>query len=198
MSADDTRDRAAKRLLTGKERIQAKAKALPPVQAAREQYGDDALETVQDAMEASDVELTDDLLAAIRSGDDDVAAELSAATADPSGSGADSGSDDGDDRPDAVDDINGAEVMTASEFLQEKNERRERLEADNRPTDDVDDEADQIALQVMDGDDRVESDARGLSPSDYIRDEYGLDPAEFDSVDDLQDAITDQQGGGST
>ena len=194
MSADDTRDRAAKRLLTGEERIQAKAKALPPAQAAREQYGDDALETVQDVMGASDVELTDDLLAAIRSGDDDIAAELSAAAADPS----DSGSDGGDERPDAVDGVDGAEVMTASDFLQEKNERRERLEADDRPTDDVDDEADQIALQVMDGDDRVESDARGLSLSDYIRDEYGLDPAEFDSADDLQDAITDQQGGGST
>jgi len=194
MSTDDIRTRAAKHLLGGRDRIKAKAKALPPEQAARRWYGDDALDTVQEVMEADDVRLTDDLLAAIRDGDDDIEAELNAATTPPDGGpdGSNTGSGDGTDDADTP-----GNVMTAGEFVQERQDRRERLEADTTATDVTDTDADDIALKAMDGADRIEADARGQSPAEYVREKYGLTAADFDTADDLHNAILDQQGEGS-
>lgn len=72
MPADitETRVQAAKRLLNGSERIAAKAQDVPPVQAARDHYGTDALDAAEAALKDDRVELTDSVLAAIRDGDD--------------------------------------------------------------------------------------------------------------------------------
>lgn len=72
MSGDitDTRVQAAKALLGGQGRIAAKAQDLPPVQAARDRYGADAIDAAEAALNDDRVELTDDVLAAIRNGDD--------------------------------------------------------------------------------------------------------------------------------
>jgi len=67
---DAVREQAAKTLLGGRGRIKAKAHGLTPVQAARRWYGDDTLDTIGATLEQDHVELTDDLLAAIRDGDD--------------------------------------------------------------------------------------------------------------------------------
>jgi len=67
---DAVREQAAKTLLGGRGRIKAKAYGLTPVQAARRWYGDDTLDTIGATLEQDHVELTDDLLAAIRDGDD--------------------------------------------------------------------------------------------------------------------------------
>jgi GTP-sensing pleiotropic transcriptional regulator CodY len=78
MSADvtDTRVQAAKALLGGQGRMAAKAQDLTPVQAARDRYGTDVLDAVEDALNDDRVTLTDAVLTALRDG-----AELDSVTA---------------------------------------------------------------------------------------------------------------------
>jgi hypothetical protein len=176
MSTDnDRRERAAEKLLGGRERIRAKARGETPVEAAQDQYGDDALEATAAAL-ADDIDLTDDLLAAIR---DD--AELDDAEAAATSDGGADGDDDEDD-----DETVSANIMSGSEFLAQRRRRRERLEADD--TDDNLD-TDELALAAMDGDDRVAADQRGLDPAEYIQSEYGLMAAEYDDPDALHTDI---------
>lgn len=67
MSADDDhRERAAKTLLGGKDRIEARAAGFTPVEAARRWYSDDALKAVEAALEDDRVAVNDNLLAAVR------------------------------------------------------------------------------------------------------------------------------------
>jgi hypothetical protein len=172
-SDDDRRERAAKMLLGGRERIRAKAHGKTPVQAAQDQYGDDALEATAAAL-ADDIDLTDDLLAAIR---DD--AELNDAEAAATDVG-------GDDDDDADDETVSANIMSGSEFLAQRRRRREQLEADDT---DANLDADELALAAMDGDDRVAADQRGLDPAEYVQAEYGLMAAEYDDPDALNAAI---------
>jgi hypothetical protein len=170
---DDRRERAAEKLLGGRERIRAKARGETPVEAAQDQYGDDALEATAAAL-ADDIDLTDDLLAAIR---DD--AELDDAEA---AAASDGGGDDDEDDDETV----SANIMSGSEFLAQRRRRRERLEADD--TDDNLD-TDELALAAMDGDDRVAADQRGLDPAEYIQSEYGLMASEYDDPDALHTDI---------
>jgi hypothetical protein len=170
---DDRRERAAEKLLGGRERIRAKARGETPVEAAQDQYGDDALEATAAAL-ADDIDLTDDLLAAIR---DD--AELDDAEA---AATSDGGGDDDEDDDETV----SANIMSGSEFLAQRRRRRERLEADD--TDDNLD-TDELALAAMDGDDRVAADQRGLDPAEYVQSEYGLMAAEYDDPDALHTDI---------
>lgn len=67
-----TRVQAAEQLLNGRERIAAKEQGVSVVQAARDQYGADALAAVETALDPDDdrVKLTHSVLAAIRDGDD--------------------------------------------------------------------------------------------------------------------------------
>lgn len=82
MSADaDLRERAAKTLLGGKGRIEARAAGYTPAEAACRWYSDDALEAVEAALEDDRVAVTDDLLAAVREDaevDDATAASVTA------------------------------------------------------------------------------------------------------------------------
>jgi hypothetical protein len=169
---DDRRERAAKTLLGGRERIRAKAHGKTPVEAAQDQYGDDALEATAAAL-ADDIDLTDDLLATIR---DDTELDDAEAAA----------TSDGGDDDDADDETVSANIMSGSEYLALRRRRRERLEADD--TDDTLD-TDELALAAMDGDDRVAADQRGLDPAEYIQSEYGLMAAEYDDPDALNAAI---------
>lgn len=50
-------------------------------------------------------------------------------------------------------------------------------------------EANEIALQAMDGRDRIQAHADGLDPADYVQDEYGLNAAEYENADALHDDI---------
>jgi hypothetical protein len=59
------------RLLTGRDRIRAKARAVPPERFAAEKYGN-GIDAVASALEAG-VELDDDLLAAAREDPEDAA-----------------------------------------------------------------------------------------------------------------------------
>jgi hypothetical protein len=66
MSTDDPQEQAARKLLSGRDCIKAKAHGLTPVQAARKCYGDNALEAVEVALKDDQVAVTDDLLATVR------------------------------------------------------------------------------------------------------------------------------------
>jgi hypothetical protein len=183
MSADDgdaVREQAAKKLLGGRDRIKAKAHALTPVQAARRWYSDDALEAVEAALEDDRVELTDDLLAAVRED-----AELDDATA------AAVTGDDVDPDPDGS--AGSAEILTASDYVERRNKQRERVEASRQSQTASGGAPDDVALAAMDGDDRVEASQRGQDPAEYIQAEYGLMAAEYDDPDALNAAIIDQQ-----
>lgn len=48
---------------------------------------------------------------------------------------------------------------------------------------------DDVALQAMDGADRIEAEAKGLDPAEYISQKYGLNAAEYDAADELHDDI---------
>lgn len=179
MSADDLTDQAAKTLLGGQGRIEARAAGHTPVEAARRWYDDDALEAVETALEDDRVAVTDDLLAAVRED-----AELDDAT-----SAAVTGDDiDGDQGSGGS-----AEILTASDYVKRRKKRRERVEASRQSQTASGNDPDAIALAAMDGDDRVEATNRGQDPATYIRAEYGLNPAEFDGGDVLNAAIMDQQ-----
>lgn len=175
MSTDDPREQAAQKLLTGRDRIKAKAHGRTAVQAARRRYGDNALEAVEVALKDDRVAVTDDLLASVR---EDATAATDDVDADRDSDGSGNSS---------------AEILNAADFVSRKEKRRKRVEASrqsrkNRVTD-----PDEIALAAMDGDDRVEAKERGQDPADYIQSEYGLDPAGFDGGDTLNAAIMDQQ-----
>jgi len=173
MSSGDLRERAAKTLLDGRERIRAKAHGKTPVEAARDQYGDDALEATAAALD-DDINLTDDLLAAIRD-DADLDDVEAAAT-------------DGGDDVDADDGSVSTNIMSASEYVNQRRRQRERLEADDT---DATLDTDDLALAAMDGDDRVAAEQRGLDPAEYVQTEYGLMAAEYDDPDALHSDIVD-------
>jgi hypothetical protein len=177
---DDRRERAAKKLLGGKGHIQARAAGYTPVEAARRWYSDDALEAVEAAQEDDRTELTDDLLAAVREGGELDDATAAAVTGD------------GDD-VDADDGSVSANIMSASEYVDRRKKRRERLEASRKSRSSGGGDPDDIALAAMDGGDRVEANKRGQDPAAYIQAEYGLDPADFDGGETLNAAIMDQQ-----
>ena len=60
---------------------------------------------------------------------------------------------------------------------------------------DGDAEADDIALSAMDGKDRIEADAEGLSPADFVQQKYGLNAAEYQNADALHgDIMAEIQG----
>jgi hypothetical protein len=186
MSADDLTDQAAKTLLGGKGRIEARAAGYTPAEAARRWYDDDALEAVEAALEDDRVAVTDDLLANLREDaelDDATAAAVTGddVDADADGSGGSGVS---------------AEILTASDYVNRRNKRRERVEASRESQTAGGTDPDDVALAAMDGDDRVEAKRRGQDPAAYIRAEYGLDPADFDGGDVLNAAIMDQSGDG--
>lgn len=52
-----------------------------------------------------------------------------------------------------------------------------------------DGQADDIALEAMDGADRIQQTADGVSPSEYVQAEYGLNAAEYENADTLHDDI---------
>jgi hypothetical protein len=55
--------------------------------------------------------------------------------------------------------------------------------------------ADARALRAMDGSDRVKATARGVSPSAYLRDEYGINAARYDDADAIHAEILDDLEG---
>lgn len=57
-------------------------------------------------------------------------------------------------------------------------------------------DADEIALSAMDGSDRIEAEARGQSPAEYVQEEYGLHASQFDNGGDLHDEIIAEINGG--
>lgn len=177
MSAGDPREQAAQKLLSGRDRIEAKAHGMTAVQAAREHYGDDALEAVELALKDNRVELTDDLLASVREDATDATVEVD------DGRGADGSGG------------SSAEILNAADYVTRRKKRRERVEASRESRSNSVPDSDDIALAAMDGDDRVEANKRGEDPADYIRSKYGLDPAGFDGGDTLNAAIMDQQSG---
>ena len=138
---------------------------------------DDALETVEATLEDDRVDVTDDLLAAVRED-----AELDDATAAAvTGDGDPVGSD------------GSAEILTASEYVDRRKKRKERVESSRKSRSPGGNDPDDVALAAMDGGDRVEANNRGQDPATYIQTEYGLDPADFDGGDALNAAIMDQQ-----
>lgn len=56
-------------------------------------------------------------------------------------------------------------------------------------------DANDIALQAMDGGDRIEAEARGQSPAEYVSDTYGLNASQYDAADELHRDILDAIGG---
>jgi len=50
-------------------------------------------------------------------------------------------------------------------------------------------DADALALQAMDGEDRVKANAKNVSPAAYLRAEYDVDPRRYNDVDDLHNDI---------
>ena len=50
-------------------------------------------------------------------------------------------------------------------------------------------DTDALALQAMDGADRVKANAKNVSPSAYLRAEYDVDPRRYSDVDELHNAI---------
>ena len=50
-----------------------------------------------------------------------------------------------------------------------------------------------VALEAMDGDDRVAAHRSGQDPAEFIQREYGLDPENFDSGGQLNAAIIEVQ-----
>lgn len=124
MSSDDHLERAAKSLLGGRDRIRARARGETPVEAARHRYGDDALKATAAALYAPDVELTDDLLAAIR--DDGNLEDVDATAINGGGDGGagDDGAPSADLTPDAPPD---AKIMSPSEAKEQRRRRREGL-----------------------------------------------------------------------
>jgi len=223
MLSDDIRDRAARNLLSGRDLIHAEARGKTRVEAAREQYGADALEAAAAALDAPDVALTDDLLAALRD-DGDLGDVVEAATDD--GGAGDDGAPSTDITPDAPPDADimspseaieqrrrrreglgletstdlspdappDADILSASEAEERRRRRQELLESNDVSTDAAPD-ADELALAAMDGDDRVAAEQRGLDPAKYIQAEYGLTAAEYDHSDALFNDIIAQQAG---
>lgn len=57
-------------------------------------------------------------------------------------------------------------------------------------------DADEVALKAMDGRDRIEADAAGLSPSEYVKREYGIHASEYDAADALNADIIEAMNGG--
>ena len=178
MSTDDLQEQAAQKLLSGRDRIKAKAHGLTPVQAARRHYGDNALEAVEVALKDDRVAVTDDLLASVRE-------DATAATADVDADRDSDGSGN-----------SSAEILNAADYVTRRKKRRERVEASRNSQSDSAPDPNDIALAAMDGDDRVEANKRGQDPAEYVQSEYGLDPAGFDGGDTLNAAIMDQQSGG--
>lgn len=171
----DLRDRAAQRLLTGRDQIRAKARAVPPERFAAEKYGD-GIDVVASALEAG-IKLDDDLLATARDDPEDAAdvvAERQATAGD-------------NDTATAV-----GSVMSASAYLEQRRQERARLEGDDTTSDPGG--PDDVALAAMDGGDRLEAENRGQSPAEYLREEYGVDPTEYDDPRDLNADIAGQEG----
>jgi hypothetical protein len=214
MLSDDLRDRAARNLLSGRDMIRAKARGKTRVEAAREQYGADALEAAAAALDAPDAALTDDLLAALRD-DGDLDDVVMAATGD-GGAGDDGAAPSAgvmspgeytaqrsqqrenlgleastDVTPDAPP---SADTMSASEYVEQRRRQRERAESNDVSTDAARG-ADELALAAMDGGDRIAAEQRGMDPAEYIRAEYGLTAAEYDRSDALHDDIIAQLAG---
>jgi len=54
---------------------------------------------------------------------------------------------------------------------------------------DGDADADEVALSAMDGTDRIQAEANGESPSEYVQNEYGLNASQYQASDDLHDDI---------
>lgn len=50
-------------------------------------------------------------------------------------------------------------------------------------------DADELAAKALDGHDRVEAQASDLSPAAYLREEYGVDPADYADAGDLRAAL---------
>jgi hypothetical protein len=178
--ADAVREQAAKQLLGGRDRIKAKAHGLTPVQAARRWYSDDALEAVEAALDDDRAAVTDELLATVRDDERDLEdLDQSAVTANAADAGSGSHTDS---------DI-ASNIMSAGEFVGRKKKKRERLEADDS---DATLSADEVALSAMDGTDRVEAEAAGKSPADFVREQYGVDPSSFSDPTDLHKEILDR------
>lgn len=204
MSTDDhdldaVREQAAKTLLGGRGRIKAKAYGLTPVQAARRWYGDDTLDTIGATLEQDHVELTDDLLAAIRDGDDgEIDLDQVLADARAAAGRGDDQDQDQDGSGDSGSDGVSANIMSATEFADQRRRQRERVESNSLPTpsDDPND-PDDVALAAMDGDDRIEATQRGQSPAEYIQAEYGLRAGAYDDGGALHAAILEQDSDGS-
>lgn len=56
-------------------------------------------------------------------------------------------------------------------------------------------DADEIALSAMDGTDRIQAEANGESPAEYVQSEYGLSASQYDAADELHSDIMDAIGG---
>lgn len=52
-----------------------------------------------------------------------------------------------------------------------------------------DERADEVALNAMDGGDRIKAEAMGASPAEFVQQEYGLNASQYDSADDLHNDI---------
>lgn len=78
-----------------------------------------------------------------------------------------------------------------------KDDQRGRVSATDRSDGgDTDAAADDIALGAMDGGDRIEAEAAGKNPAQYVQDRYGLDASRYDAADDLHDDIIQTMNGG--
>jgi hypothetical protein len=56
-------------------------------------------------------------------------------------------------------------------------------------------DADALAMSAMDGKDRIQAEAAGQSPAEYIRDEYGVEAGQHDDADSVRREILDALGG---
>lgn len=59
-----------------------------------------------------------------------------------------------------------------------------------------DEAADDLALQAMDGSDRIKAEANDMSPSQFVQHQYGVDASQYDQPDELHDDIMAAMNGG--
>jgi len=78
-----------------------------------------------------------------------------------------------------------------------KDDKRGRVSATDRSGGgQTDADADDVALGAMDGGDRIEAEAAGIAPADYVREQYGLDASQYDAADELHADIIQSMNAG--
>ncbi|WP_117595158.1 hypothetical protein [Haloprofundus halophilus] len=92
--------------------------------------------------------------------------------------------------------LSGAERIAAraageslTEYAREHYGTSALLEADDDGPSASETGEDALALQAMDGADRVKANAKSVSPAAYLRAEYDVDPRRYSDVDELHNDI---------